>query len=285
VVDIDIVKYFDSITHSQLRDFLDRRVTDGVIRRMIDKWLKAGVLEDGLLRHSTEGSPQGGVISPCLSNIFLHHVLDEWFELEVRPRLKGRCTLVRFADDAVMAFEDALDAKRVLDVLGKRLARYGLTLHPDKTRFVDFRNNRPNGTDHPETDGTSFTFLGFSHIWGKSLRGKNVVRQVTAKNRYARALAAVTDWCRHNRHQPIPDQHAHLTAMMRGHYAYYGITGNFRRLSWYAYQVGRIWQAWLSRRDRGSRLLWNRFNALLKRHPLPAVRIVHQYTTVSEALP
>jgi group II intron reverse transcriptase/maturase len=218
VVDMDIVKYFDSIPHSHLRDFLDQRVTDGVIRRMIDKWLKAGVLEDGLLRHATEGSPQGGVISPCLSNIFLHHVLDEWFELEVRPRLKGRCTLVRFADDAVMAFEDFLDAKRVLGVLGKRLARYGLLLHPDKTRFVDFRNNRPNGTDHPETNGTSFTFLGFTHIWGKSLAGKNVVRQVTAKNRYARALAAVTAWCRRNRHQPIPDQSAHLTAMMRGHY-------------------------------------------------------------------
>jgi group II intron reverse transcriptase/maturase len=191
VVDIDIVKYFDSIPHSQLRDFLDQRVTDGVIRRMIDKWLKAGVLEDGLLRHATEGSPQGGVISPCLSNIFLHHVLDEWFELEVRPRLKGRCTLVRFADDAVMAFEEFLDAKRVLGVLGKRFARYGLSLHPDKTRFVDFRNNRPDGTNHPETNGTSFTFLGFTHIWGKSRAGKNVVRQVTAKNRYARALAAV----------------------------------------------------------------------------------------------
>ncbi len=126
-----------------------------------------------------------------------------------------------------MAFEEFLDAKRVLGVLGKRLARYGLTLHPDKTRFVDFRNNRPNGTDHPETDGTSFTFLGFTHIWGKSRAGKNVVRQVTAKNRYARALATVTDWCRRNRHLSIPDQHAHLTAMMRGHYAYYGITGNF----------------------------------------------------------
>ena len=285
VLDIDIVKYFDSIPHSHLRDFLDQRVTDGVIRRMIDKWLKAGALEDGLLHHATEGSPQGGVISPCLSNIFLHHVLDEWFEFEVRPRLKGRCTLVRFADDAVMAFEDFLDAKRVLSVLGKRLARYGLTLHPDKTRFVDFRNNRPNGTDHPETDGTSFNFLGFAHVWGKSRLGKNVVRQVTAKNRYARALAA-TAWCRVNRHQSIPDQHAHLTAMMRGHYAYYGnTTGNFRRLSWYARQVATIWQKWLSRRDRRSRFPKNRFSALLQRHPLPAARIVHRYTFASKALP
>jgi group II intron reverse transcriptase/maturase len=285
VVDIDIVKYFDSISHSHLRDFLDQRVTDGVIRRMIDKWLKAGVLEDGLLRHATEGSPQGGVISPCLSNIFLHHVLDEWFETEVRPRLKGGCTLVRFADDAVMAFENLLDAKRVLDVLGKRFARYGLSLHPDKTRFVDFRNNRPGGTNHPETNGTSFTFLGFAHIWGKSRTGKNVVRQVTAKNRYARALAAVTEWCRFNRHQSIPDQRVHLTAMMRGHYAYYGITGNLRRIRWYAEQVARIWQKWLSRRDRGRRLLWSRFTALLKRHPLPTARIVHRYTFASEALP
>jgi hypothetical protein len=157
--------------HSYLRDFLDQRVTDGVIRRMIDKWLKAGVLEDGLLRHAIEGSPQGGVISPCLSNIFLHHVLDEWFEFEVRPRLKGRCTLVRFADDAVMAFEKSSMPSGFLGVLGKRLARYGLTLHPDKTRFVDFRNTRADGKTHPETDGTAFTFLGFTLIWGKS-RGR-----------------------------------------------------------------------------------------------------------------
>ena len=285
VIDIDIEKYFDSISHAHLRDFLGQRVTDGVIRRMIDKWLKAGVLEKGLLHHSTAGSPQGGVISPCLSNIFLHHVLDEWFELEVRPRLKGRSTLTRFADDAVMAFEDFLDAKRVLGVLGKRLARYGLKLHPSKTRFVDFRNNKPNGTNHPETDDTSFTFLGFTHVWGRSRAGKNVVRQVTAKNRYARALAAVTAWCRIHRHQSIPDQNAHLAAMMRGHYAYYGITGNSRRIRWYAYQVERIWQKWLSRRDRTRRLNWSRFAALLKRHPLPAARIVHRYTAASEALP
>ena len=285
VIDLDIVKYFDSISHSHLRSFLDRRVTDGVIRRMIDKWLKAGVLEDGLLRHATEGSPQGGVISPCLSNIFLHHVLDEWFENEVKPRLKGRSTLVRFADDAVMAFADHHDAQRVLGVLGKRLARYELTLHPDKTRFVDFRSNRPDGQDHPETDGTSFTFLGFCHVWGKSRKGKNVVRQVTAKKRYARALAAVGDWCRKHRHLPIPEQHTHLVAQMRGHYAYYGITGNFQRLSWYAHQAARMWQKWLSRRDRQRRLLWGQFEELRKRYPLPPPRIVHRYTAVSEALP
>ena len=285
VIDLDIEKYFDSISHSHLRAFLDRRVTDGVIRRMIDKWLKAGVLEDGLLRRATEGSPQGGVVSPCLSNIFLHHVLDEWFENEVKPRLEGNSTLVRFADDAVMAFTYFRDAKRVLGVLGKRLERYGLTLHPGKTRLVDFRSNRSDGAPHPETDGTSFTFLGFCHVWGKSQKGKNVVRQVTDKKRYARALAAVNAWCRENRHKSIREQHTHLSVMMRGHYAYFGITGNSRRLRWYAHQVERIWRKWLAKRDRQGRFLWSRLAEILKRYPLPSPRIVRRYTTASEALP
>jgi group II intron reverse transcriptase/maturase len=284
VLDIDIRKYFDSIPHAHLRRFLDQRVTDGVIRRMIDKWLKAGVVEDGHLRHATAGSPQGGVISPCLSNIYLHYVLDEWFETEVRRRLKGRCILVRYADDLVMAFEHSNDAERVLAVLGKRLERYGLMLHPDKTRFVDFRPNRPDRTDHLATDGTSFDFLGFTHVWGKSRNGKNMVRQVTAKGRYARALAAVTERCRANRHQPIPTQHACLSAMMRGHYAYYGIAGNGRRLRWYARQVVRIWKKWLSRRGRHGNVPWSHLTEWLKRHPLPPPRIVHPYVAASEAL-
>src|SRR3954463_7659475 len=283
-LDIDIRKYFDSIPHAHLRRFLDQRVTDGVIRRMIDKWLKAGVVEDGHLHHTTAGSPQGGVISPCLSNVDLHYVLDEWFETEVRRRLKGRCTLVRYADDLVMAFEHSDDAKRVLAVLGKRLERYGLMLHPDKTRFVDFRPNRADRTDHPTTDGTSFDFLGFTHVWGKPRNGKNMVRQVTAKDRYARALAAVTERCRANRHQPIPEQHACLAAMMGGHYAYYGIAGNGRRLRWYARQVVRIWKKWLSRRGRHGNVLWSRLTEWLKSHPLPPPKIVHPYAAASEAL-
>jgi RNA-directed DNA polymerase len=285
VLDVDIRKYFDSIPHKQLREFLDRRVTDGVIRRMIDKWLKAGVMEEGQLRQSTEGSPQGGVISPLLSNIYLHHVLDEWFEAEVRPRLKGRCTLVRYADDLVMAFEDFLSAKRVLAVLGKRLARYGLTLHPEKTRFIDFRFKRSNGMRHAATSGTTFDFLGFTHVWVRSRQGKDVVRQSTAKNRFARALASVSDWCRHNLHRAIDEQHLHLSRVMRGHFAYYGITGNGRRLRWYAHQVERIWQKWLSRRGQQSPFLWTRLRESLKRHPLPSAKIVHRYIVGSEALP
>ena len=251
---------------------------------MIDKWLKAGAVEDGLLHRTTEGSPQGGVISPCLSNIFLHHVLDEWFETEVRPRLNGECTLVRFADDAVMAFDNIADAQRVLAVLGKRLARFGLTLHPDKTRLVDFRPRRAEGARHPETDGAAFDFLGLTHVWGRSRQGRNMVRQVTAKGRFARAVGAVNDWCRKNRHWSIRDQHRHLSTMMRGHYAYYGVGGNHRRLRWFAHQVVRTWQKWLSRRDRQSVVRWARLNEILKRHPLPPARIYHPYAAAGEAL-
>lgn len=285
VLDIDIKRYFDTILHDQLRSFLDRRVTDGVVRRMIDKWLKAGVLESGSLTYATEGTPQGGVISPLLANIYLHHVLDEWVATVVGKRLKGRHTLVRYADDFVMAFEDHLDAKRVFRVLGQRLARYGLTLHPDKSRFIDFRFRRPDGVSHPATSGTTFDFLGFTHVWGKSMKGKNVVRQVTAKGRFARALSAVTDWCQRNRHQPIRQQHAHLSAMLRGHYGYYGITGNGRRVRWYLHQVERVWKKWLSRRGRHGNFRWDRLRELLSRNPLPPARIMRQYTVPSEALP
>ena len=278
VLDVDIRKYFDSIPHQQLRAILDQRVTDGVIRRMIDKWLKAGVLEDGLLRFATEGTPQGGVISPMLSNIYLHHVLDGWFEDEVRPCLKGNATLVRFADDFVMTFETHHDAKRVLEVLGKRLERYGLALHPDKTRFIDFRPERRGGTQ-PDCKDPPFDFLGFTHTWVKSQKGNNVVRQTTAKNRLARALVAVKDWCQTNRHRPVRVQHAQLSAKLRGHYAYYGITGNIRQVHRYRQQVTKIWRKWLERRTRSKRLTWARFNAFLARHPLPRARIIHRYAT------
>ncbi len=283
VLDVDIRKYFDSIPHHHLRAFLDQRVTDGVIRRMIDKWLKAGVLEDGLLHRTSEGTPQGGVISPILSNIFLHHVLDEWFEDEVRPRMRGACVLVRFADDFVMTFKNNHDAKRVLEALGKRLGRYGLALHPDKTRFIDFRPQRTGGI-HPDCQEPPFDFLGFTHSWGRSRKGKNVVRQTTAKSRLARALVAIKDWCRRNRHQPMRVQHARLSAKLWGHCAYYGITGNMRQVSRYFEQTTKIWRKWLARRTRSKGLTWASFRAFLARNPLPSPKIIHRYTAVSEAL-
>ena len=203
-------------------------------------------------------------------------MLDVWFEGAVRPRLSGKATLVRFADDFVMTFETHHDAQRVLEVLGKRLGRYGLTLHPDKTRFIDFRPQRRGGT-HADCKDPPFDFLGFTHTWGKSRNGKNVVRQTTAKSRFARALLAVKDWCRTNRHRPIRDQLARLSAKLVGHFAYYGITGNSRRLQQYRHEVTKTWRKWLARRTRSKRLRWDRFNAFLARHRLPPARIVHRY--------
>jgi RNA-directed DNA polymerase len=283
VLDVDVRKYFDSIPHPHLRAILDQRVTDGIIRRMIDKWLNAGVLEEEHLYFATEGTPQGGVISPILSNIFLHHVLDRWFEEQVRPCLRGNATLVRYADDFVMTFETHHDAKRVLEVLGKRLGRFGLTLHPDKTRFIDFRPRRRDGT-HPDCKDPPFDFLGFTHAWGKSRNGKNVVRQLTAKSRFARALLAIKDWCQKNRHRPMREQCAQLSAVLVGHYAYYGITGNLRRLEQYRQEVTKTWRKWLERRTRAKRFTWTRFNAFLTRHPLPRAKIIHRYVTWNEAL-
>lgn len=281
VLDVDLRKYFDTIDHGHLRTFLARRVTDGVVRKMLDKWLKAGVLEEGQLRRSDMGTPQGGVISPLLANVFLHYVLDEWIATEVGPRMKRKYTLVRFCDDLVMAFEDFLDSRRVLAVLGKRVGRFGLTLHPDKTRMVDFRFRRPHGR-HPATQATTFDFLGFTHVWGKSLKGKNVIYQRTAKVRYARALRNVHEWCKKHRHRPLTEQHARIRRMMLGHYAYYGITGNTERLRWYAHRVEVTWRMWLSRRTRGNPIRWDRFMHILTAHPLPRPRVVHRYAAVSE---
>ena len=217
-----------------------------------------------------------GVISPILPNIFLHHVLDKWFEDEARPRLRGNCQLVRFADDFVVALEDRQSGKRLLDVLGKRLGRYGLTLHEAKTRYVDFRRRRPYGR-HWMASATTFDFLGFTHVWGRSLQGKDVVRQITAKGRFARALKSVHEWCKNNRHLPIEAQHDYLARAIRGHCAYYGLAGNGKRLRWFRYQVARTWRKWLARRSRRRCLNWDRMNEVLKRYPLPSVKVVRSW--------
>lgn len=277
VLEVDIRKFYDSIPRPTLREILAKRVTDGVVRRLIDKWLKAGVLEDGQVHYPETGTPQGSVVSPILSNVVLHHVIDEWFTQQVQPRLCGRSTLVRYCDDFVMLFANRSDAERVQAVLGKRLGRFGLQLHPDKTRLVDFRPRRtPHRTEEPALP-TSFTFLGFVHVWGTSRKGKAVVRQVTAKDRLARSLKAFNEQCRLMRHWPLDTQHDRLCQMLKGHYSYFGISGNSRRLEHVHYHVRRLWRAWLSRRSWKSFLTWVKYERLLQRCPLPTPRIVHRY--------
>jgi group II intron reverse transcriptase/maturase len=271
VVELDIRKYFDSINHEHLGGILRQRVRDGVILRLIGKWLNAGVMEDGALRHPEMGAPQGGVISPVLANIFLHEVLDVWFHKEVLPRLRGRALLVRYADDAVMLFEHEEDARRVLDVLPKRFGQYGLTLHPDKTRLVPFRRPDRAPARHDDDGGPagpgSFDFLGFTIHWGKSLAGKWVVRNRTAKDRFRRGLMKLSEWCKRNLHAPLVVQQKILNAKLRGHYSYFDRIGNRARLWIFLHRATAVWKRWLSRRSQRP-LYWKRMYQLLERFPL-----------------
>lgn len=278
VVEVDIRKCFDTLDHAHLREFLQLRVRDGVLKRLIGKWLKAGVMEDGNVSYPETGSPQGGVISPLLANIFLHYVLDVWFAEEVLPRLRGRAHLIRYADDFVILFTHEDDARRVLEVLPKRFGKYGLTLHPEKTRLIPFRRppHKTAGAGNEQSpEPAAFDLLGFTHYWGRSWRGPWVVKRQTASDRLSRAVKKIAQWCRRNRHDPVDVQHRMLSQKVRGHYAYYGITSNGRALRDFLEAVQRCWRKWLDRRNRERVMTWDRFNRLLKRYPLPPPRIVH----------
>lgn len=271
VLDVDIKSFFDTIDHKHLRGFLDQRVCDGVIRRAIDKWLKAGVFESGAVHYPREGTPQGGVISPLLANVYLHEVLDRWFEETVKPQLAGRGFLIRYADDFVIVLERGSDARRVMKALPQRFERYGLTLHPEKTRMIWFgRPGKKDGSDPPPPAGPgSFDLLGFTHIWAKSRNDHWVVKQRTAKGRLRKALARVSQWCEQNRHLPVREQWKKLCAMIVGHCAYYGITGNSSALERFRHELGRLWKYWLGRRSQRAHLTWGKFELLLERYPLP----------------
>jgi RNA-directed DNA polymerase len=277
IVEVDIRKFFDTLDRAQLRSLLALRVRDGVLLRLIGKWLKAGVLEAGALTFPDQGTPQGGVISPLLANVYLHYVLDVWFEQEVKPRLRGRAFLIRYADDFVMGFACEEDARRVLDVLPKRFGKYGLTIHPDKTRLVPFgaptRDDRE--TSGPGSRPGTFDFLGFTHYWGWSRKGNAVVVRQTSASRFNRAVKAIAEWCRRHRHRPVSEQHATLSQKLRGHYGYYGITGNSRALATLRYVVTGIWRKWLSRRSWAGYLSWLRFERLRESFPLPPPIVVH----------
>lgn len=272
LLEVDVKSYFDTVKPEHLREFLRKRVRDGVILRTIGKWLKAGVMEDGAIHYPREGTPQGGVISPLISNIYLHEVLDLWFEQEVRPRLSGGGKLIRFADDFVMLFTHERDARRVQAALPKRFGKYGLSIHEEKTRLVDFR--RPRGKGH---SSAVFDFLGFTHYWGVSRKKKWVVQRKTAKKKLKLAVRRVHQWCRKNRHDPVKEQWRSLCRKLHGHYGFYGITFNMRSLNRFYERVKRSWRKWLNRRSRDKDMPWDRFNRLLDRYPLPRPRIVHKY--------
>jgi group II intron reverse transcriptase/maturase len=268
VLELDIRRCFDAIPHGPLQGILRERVNDGTIVRLVGQWLHAGIFENGSVHYSDTGTPQGGVVSPLLMNAYMHTVVDKWFETEVRPRLKGNAHLMRYADDAVLIFESWEDAKRVLEVLPKRFARFGLELHSDKTKLVDFSrpaNGRGKGT---------LTILGFTFFWAKSRRGYPVVKVKTASSRLARAKRRLNDWLKRHRHKPLEWQHATLVRKLEGHYGYYGVSFNFKSLANFLHAAKRLWCKWLGRRSQTGRVSFSRIERILKRYPLPCPRIV-----------
>ena len=259
--------------------FVERRIGDGSILRLIQKWIHAGVVEHGRLLVTETGTGQGQVISPLLANIYLHYVLDEWFEHEVKPRLRGTAAEIRYADDFILCFQYREDAERVQRVLVKRFATYGLTLHPEKTRLLAFGRSalpRRPGAPQPAT----FDFLGFTHLCARSRRGRFAIHVRTMRKRLRRSVKAVAQWCQQHRHDPVEQQAAALNAKLRGHYQYYGRPTNSRCL-WQFYRAVRWrWHKWLNRRSRRKSLNWACFNhQLLRRHPLVAPRIMHAWAS------
>jgi len=252
-------------------------VRDGVLLRLIDKWLSAGVAEDGSVSYPDAGTPQGGVVSPLLSNVFLHYVLDLWFEQDVKPRMRGRAFLIRYADDFVIGFQNEHDAHRVMDVVPKRFGRVGLTVHPTKTKLVPFRQPPYRARSRRELRDNrpgTFDLLGFTHYWGQSQKGHWVVKLKTASDRFSRAVRSIDSWCRDHRHWSLKDQQQKLNEKLRGHYAYYGVTANSGALSRFLWEVERCWRKWLNRRNRIRTMTWQKFRRLLQQYPLARVRTV-----------
>ena len=274
IVDADVSGFFDHLDWNLLREFIQQRVRDGGILRLIGKWLHAGVLEAGELMHPDKGTPQGGVISPMLANVFLHHVLDEWFVKDVQPRMKGGCFLIRFGDDFIIGCELEADARRVMEVLPKRFNRFSLSIHPEKTVLIEFK--RPPSREPSAPGKGTFDFLGFTHYWAKTRRGYWVIKRKTVGKRLRRFMKAIWLWCRENRHQPLQEQYRILCSKLRGYYQYYGIRGNFRVLEAVFRHTHRAWRYWLSRRSHKGHINWQKFVALVHdKLPLPKPRIIH----------
>jgi RNA-directed DNA polymerase len=273
IVDADVSGYFDSIDRTRLREVLRKRVHDGRILRLIGKWLRAGVMEEGALTHPETGVVQGGVISPVLANIFLHYVLDAWFESEVRPRMKGRCFLIRFADDFVIGCEREEDAHKSMAVLPKRFARFGLTIHPTKTTLIAFK--KPEAPQGSDCGNGTCTFLGLTHYWTKSRRGFWVMKRRTASKRLRRTKKSLWRWCRNNRHAPLQYQYQMLCSKLRGHFQSYGIRGNLRLLEEVRRFAEKAWQYWLSRRSSKNPIGWEKLKKLMQTYTRPIPRIVH----------
>ena len=278
VLDADIRSFFDTIDHGWTQKFIEHKIGDRRLVRLLMKWMKAGVMKDGELHEVKEGTPQGGIISPLLANIYLHYVLDLWVQSWRQKHAVGDVYVVRYADDFVMAFQSGMDARAMHRALPERFAKFGLELHPDKTRVIRFgryarRDCERKGSGNPET----FTFLGFVHIAGQSRKGTYQLQRQTSGKKLRASLARIKEACRRRRHLPVVDQHAWLRRVVIGHFNYYGVPSNYRALDRFHWEVTRTWHRSLQRRSQRGRWREGQRARFLTRFTLPTPRIVHPW--------
>jgi len=268
VVEADIKAFFDNIDHDKLLEMLSERIDDKPFLRLIRKWLKVGILDtDGQVIHPATGTPQGGIVSPILANVYLHYVLDTWFENTVKAHCKGTAYLCRYADDFVCAFQLESDAQRFYAVLGRRLEKYGLDVAPDKTRIISFHKSAKQ----------RFEFLGFEFYWGMSRKGRTCLKRRTSRKKYRASLANLKMWCKTHVQLPKVVVFAQLNRKLRGYWNYYGIRGNYQSLGEYFYFAQKILWKQLNRRSQRRSYTWDGYNAMLKHFPLARPRICHRF--------
>jgi len=282
VIEADIKGFFDNVSHPWMMKFLQVRIKDPSFLLLISRFLKAGYMDAGEFVSTERGTPQGGNLSPALSNVFLHYVLDLWFEKKIRPQARGACYLVRYADDFVCMVQYQDDAQYIEQALRDRFATFGLELHAEKTRTIRFGRYERENAQRQQRKANTFDFLGFTHFCGTSRKGKFIVGRQTSRKKFRQKCQEMNDWLRRIRnHKKAKDWWPTLAAKLRGHYHYYGVSGNMRSLNRFYHMTVRLTRKWLNRRSQRKRFYWKGFISYLKHYPLPRPRIAHNFYTLS----
>jgi len=282
VVEADIRKFFDKVSHEELIKFIRIRIRDTSLLILIEKFLKAGYIDDGLLVRTEEGTPQGSILSPILANIFLHYVLDEWFEKVVKENVEGFCELVRYADDFICVTQKAEDAKRIEKALKNRFNKYGLETHPTKSRRISFGRYERENAEKQNRKPNTFDFLGFTHYCDKTRKRKFKLGRKTSRKKFVTKCKEMNLWLKKIRNkEKTKEWWKTLRAKLRGHFQYYGVSGNFREIAKYYKITMRLLHKWLNRRSQKRKKNWENFNRYLTHYPLPCPQIRHNFYTLS----